>query len=597
VQVREPRLSLLAYSVDAPRQLARLHATIDRLMESAIDLGGRRWIGMDPDRPPGEGELALYVVDGARMSSDGCAAPLSTACRIGSLVADSCAAIDDRTIACDAHFQATVQNIALFVANPAGMAWSETPRDEPWQRSDVFFAATYRKDLREQLDRLVELDRALASHGGADAAVRFDAALAGALDFILTHELGHIELGHVSAGPRSTDEALNAGLREDEAAADRFAILQLVRRSDAQRLGASLGVVGALDSYRIKRITLEAGVSRLTGTELVQEIANVAPPYIEATCSDGHTSFSSRLVRIFAMPELAAVVENAPEGSLDGVKTFAGYGERICAGFEKLIEENDSIDAPPSEISALDIEIIDAGSPPLQTLRYRWTPGTVHRRRHSRKDMVHPSAERARPSMASGHATVLDIEVVGIANGVGMVKVELVGSSFHGLKGKLAAVMRWFDDRGRLAEGHSKVTVKATPDSPWTAATIDDAKLFGGAWDLWLGPVPLPEAPVGVGGSWLVRRSIVDAESSFSGETTYRLISRVGDHLVVEATQTTSWSTAEDAAQATGKVRSEVDLDEPGPVALDGSYTLAVRDGDRFEGRQTIMISIESLPR
>lgn len=543
-------------AVNDRQALQPAEQAIDELMRGGIDLQGRRWIGVDPRRDPERGELAVLVVDAGRMILRGCGGTPSPSCRIGRMAADGCAAVDDRTIVCDARLLAMLENVALDTARPDGIL--RTAMTAPLQQLDRFYERTYRDDLDDQLAQLrAEIGAAVVDRRGLRR------LLSPALAMILGHEVAHIALGHVRDDAIVLRPAHGPGSEEAlEAAADELAIRQLLRRHDLPYVVDALFAFSAIASYSGWQLRRAVGLPR--GTTAKQAAADLARHPVDdgrfattmaSVCRNSHGDLSARMARLARIPEIARALSGAPHQLAALVEDLATRQARLCSGHDDAIRAVEAVrSAPPA------IRLDDAGSLPRQPARYHWTVGSTQLLRKVTTTTT-AFSDAATAPMTATRTTTVSVELAGFpAAHAAAISATLRRSDDAALAGRSVSVAEIIDDRGQVLQ--QAMLTRPADGAGWTPASPEDLRHYGHASssaDLYPETVRFPDEPIGVGAVWTVSGGGLLL-------TTYRLISWTGDRLVIEIRTHDALPPGGSATHASGLQTDEVDLGLPAAV-------------------------------
>ncbi|HWO24490.1 MAG TPA: hypothetical protein VNO30_37360 [Kofleriaceae bacterium] len=546
--------------------LDMLKTAIGELMSEVIDLQGRRWAGVDPARDPGPGELAVFLVDARRMATEGCDDPLSASCRAGQRSVDSCAAIDERAIACDARFLALFANLALDGIRDNGILRPTGDQLEAAQRVDAFFASTYRSDIAAQLEQL-----GTALGEAAIDVESFVEVLVRVLDVVLTHELGHIALGHVQehAILQQRSEVPDGSAADQESVADEFAIRQIMRRSDGDRLLAGMYLLVQLDVYTFKLSLLSSSITQITTFDKPgspdDQIDKAIVSGTALICSRTHATPPARFLRLAHAPAIAEALAKLPPAevkqAIEELEDLVAARERLCAmaehsrQFATLDRETAAAAAVP-----LAITVTDTGKLPRERLRYRWSQGATLRMER-RVELTKSMKPGSTPPRTTAHSTTVLVQVQKVrADRSAAIELKVEQSDLPDLAGRSAVINEIIEDRGIFVTRQVMVRPQSAPE-PWAVASRENARRLSIPSVLGPGMVALPKEPIGVGGVWTV---------SGGGErwvTTYRLLSRNGPHLIIQATFEFFYAMSKRSSTAIAGSRSiHIDLGLPAPT-------------------------------
>lgn len=599
---------LRAYRVANLLPLAPARDVIDELMGRVIDLQGRRWIGVEPSRDPGPSELAVFIVDAHRMAEQGCNDPLSPSCRAGLATADSCAALDDGVITCDARFLAVFENEALDLASPnsilrsaAGVLDVTSPDSILRSVADALDAASrgdhsavgaiqrekdrfhdraYRADLGEQLGQL----RSKMESATVDRTI-LTAELSTAFELILSHEVAHIILGHVRDRMTVLRPSSSPGLGEDlETAADELAVRQILRRHDPRYLFHAL--------FTLVDIADHAGWLRSRVFHLPSSGPPVDPEHLPvndarfsvlmaSVCENTHGLPWARIVRMASVPEAAQAFTTLPHAFaelLELVKESAAQHASFCDRHRRTVRQ-----VAVSRSAPFTVTIQDAGALPRSPIRYRFAEGTTQDVKITTTTTTTASDGVAKPTTTTTtRSTTVRVEVLHVEpDGAAMVASGLAHSEDAALAGRFVSVVEIVNDRGLT--GPERVLTRAPADAPWRLASPAEAKYFRDAssiTDLYPAIVALPGEPVGAGAIWTT------SGGGSLGTTTARLVSRTGDRLVIESSSRDSLGAddRDDRVRSTGTTSYEVDLGLPAAVRMKDEFSVVASSADtRFQ--------------
>jgi hypothetical protein len=566
------RDSSLAGYVVSNSDLGAVAIAIDDVMRPVTSDDHRDWIGVNPERSAASDEVAVFVVDSARLVRDGCAAnPLSARCRVGRLTADGCAALDQRTIMCDAKFLLITWSLAARSVDETALRNTPGEREGRMRRFDDYFA---RVGLLTLPERVLEAKRYLErARRNADYASKISVFFGASLSLVMWHEYGHIALGHVKnnvlgdeARVRTTDWMASG----PEADADEYAIKKMAQHLPPPVVATSITLLTDLESYWRRTIALAAGFKdgRIEGvTPAEEERAEFAAAATKSgICASSHPSYVARLVRITRSPAFQPAMAYWPKGYFDAAAKRADRWNRMCMldeWFQAQLAGSAEGESQPERLAEL--RIIDPGSAPRSRLRYSWRKGSIQRTRitvHGEERRAIDGAPLKDTKDDSVTEVVLKVVDVDAEARHFFVAIHPVKSTLKALQ--VPVMIAWaFNDLGGAA---SEVDVATRPvaGGDWKSDP-QVAGFFRSFVELTPGVIMLPVEEIGAGGSWSI--TTPGRPGDEASTTIWKLVSRDGDRLTLEGTMGSVISRPDGSStlKGEGPVSATVDLRFPSP--------------------------------